>query len=300
MSQSSAPKADVDINTQLQEAKGIVCRQRTQKLEAIAESLGLPFESKNEYSLSILPQDKGATNDPSDPARWQPTGEQLESLDKFIFAMEESTLWDRLWTSCCGCKNLRKLQMHFAVNKATGDVYLIERDMKLGGCCGCPLQMDLYSMNENKKVRIGRVKENFVPYFSKCLTNLCSCTYYHDVEKYIGGNDADADDYSFEKSYAIRTSLCCCGRVNNFCGATCCKNDLVIDVLDKNDHVVAHIQKTYAPSETGGCGAFCRAFCEYSNYILEFPANSDADDRMLLITAMFQVEYHLFETSGDE
>ena len=290
--------SNLDINTQLQQTRGIVCRQRALKVEAIAESLGLPFEAKNRYTLSLLPQDKAVANDPNDPARWQPTGEQLESLDKLIFAMEESKPWDRLWTACCGCKNLRKLQMHFTVNKETGDVYLIERDMKLGGCCGCPLQMDLYSMNENKKVRIGRVKENFVPYFSKCFTNCCSCTYYHDVEKYVGG--IDTDDYSFEKAYALRTSLCCCGRVNNCCGATCCKNDLVIDILDKNDYVVAHIQKTYAPSEAGGCAALCRACCEYSSYMLEFPPDSDAHDRMLLITAMFQVEYHLFESSGDE
>lgn len=298
--------SDTDINSQLQEAKGIICRQRAQKGEAIAESLGIPFESKNEYALSLLPVDKIVANDPYDPKRWKPTSEQLESLDKLIFAIEESTFWNRLWTACCGCKNLRKLQMHFAVNKESGDVYLIERDMKLGGCCGCPLEMNLYGMDGKNKVRIGRVKENFTPYCGTCFANFCTCTYYHDVDKFVDNSSAvvgnDHPDDSFEKAYTIRTNICCCGRVNNFCGATPCKNDLVIDILDKDgNEIVAHLQKTYAPSEAGGsCAALCRCCFEYSNYILEFPIDSDARDRMLLITAMIQVEYHLFERSGNE
>lgn len=289
-----------DIDNQLQEAKGIVCRQRAQTLEAIAQSIGLPFESKNEYAISLLPAEKKVAKNPDDPKRWQPTGEQLESLDKIMFAMEESTIWDRLWTTFCGCKNLRKLQMHFAVNKENGDAYVIERDMKLGGCCGCPLQMDLYSKNQNKKVLIGRVKENFTPYFSKCFANCCSCTYYHDVEKCVGESGTNSNDYRFEKSYTMRTNYACCGRVNNCCGATPCKSDLVIDILDKNDNIVAYLQKTYAPAESGGCFACCRCCFDYSNYILEFPTDSDAHDRMLLITSMFQVEYQLFESSGDD
>ena len=35
------------------------------------------------------------------------------------------------------------------------------------------------------------------------------------------------------KRYSLRTSTWCCGRVNNCCGATCCKNDFVIDILDQ-------------------------------------------------------------------
>lgn len=302
--------SETEINDQLQEAKGIVCRQRAQKGEAIAQTIGIPFESKNEYALSLLPIDKIVATDPHDPKRWQPTAEQLESLDNFIFAIEESSCWDRLWTTFCGCKNLRKLQMHFTVNKESGDVYLIERDMKLGGGCCCPLEMNLYSMNNNEqgkksKVRIGRVKENFIPYCGSCYANCCTCTYYHDVDKFVGDSDAvgnDVNDDSFEKSYIIRTNFCCCGRVNNCCGATPCKNDAVIDILDKDgNEIVAHLQKTYAPSEAGrSCAAFARCCFDYSNYILEFPIDSDAHDRMLLITAMIQVEYQLFEASGDE
>lgn len=287
------------INKQLQEAKGVICRQRAQNAEVIAQTIGIPFEIKNEYTLSLLPSDKNVANSPYDPDRWQPNSEQLESLDKFMFAIEESTFWDRLWTTFCGCKNLRKLQMHFAVNKESGDVFLIEREMKFGGCCGCPLELDLYGMTQEGKVRIGRVKENFIPYWGTCYANFCTCTFYHDVEKYVGDSNNNVGDGEFEKSYTLRTNLSCCGRVNNCCGSTPCKKDAVFDILDNNGDVVAHLQKTYAPSETGGCASFCRCCCDYSNFILEFPTDSDAHERMLLITAMMQVEFQSFESSGD-
>jgi hypothetical protein len=50
----------------------------------------------------------------------------------------------------------------------------------------------------------------------------CLCTVYHDIERFSGS--------SFEKVYKLRGNLACCGRVNNCCGATCCKNDAVFDM----------------------------------------------------------------------
>lgn len=61
--------------------------------------------------------------------------------------------------------------------------------------------------------------------------------------------------------YTVKTGLCCCGRVNNCCGATCFKNDLIIDVLDPHGNLVTTIQKTFAPG--GGIAGLCRCLGEF-------------------------------------
>jgi hypothetical protein len=44
-----------------------------------------------------------------------------------------------------------------------------------------------------------------------------------------------------QHKFTLQTGMCCCGRVNNCCGATCCKNDMVIDILN---------------AQVGGCTAW--------------------------------------------
>jgi hypothetical protein len=150
------------------------------------------------------------------------------------------------------------------------------------------------------------VKENFTSYCEKCFECCCKCTFYHDVEKWNGttgssnmNEDGEAGD--FEKLYQVRANLCFCGRVNNCCGATCCKNDAVFDILNNHGEVVAHLQKTYAADAAdAGANACCRMTFEFSNYLMSFPNDSTAHDRMLLITAMFQLEYAFFEREGGD
>lgn len=38
--------------------------------------------------------------------------------------------------------------------------------------------------------------------------------------------------------YTLKASLCCCGGHNNCCGATCCKDALVMDIMDPSGNVV--------------------------------------------------------------
>lgn len=40
--------------------------------------------------------------------------------------------------------------------------------------------------------------------------------------------------------------------------------------------------------------------CSCSNYILTFPETADAADRMLLLSALFQIDYAKFEREGGD
>lgn len=275
----------------LMEVKGLVVRQKTQKGEVVAQMLGIPFESKNKYKVGLLPPNKGVKNQPEDPDGWEPTAEELDQLDTFMFAREESGCMTRTCMMFLGCGNLRPLQMHIAVNGSTGDAYVIQRPFMIGACCCCPLEMNLDAIADGQAMRLGRVREDFSPYFGKCMSACCLATTYTDIERAM-------PDGTYEKKYSLRTNLSCCGRVNNCCGATCFKNDAVYDILDTKGEIVAHLQMTYARGK--GMGACCRMGLSFNNYILEFPRDSTAEDRMLLLTAVFQVEYQLFETSGDK
>lgn len=73
-------------------------------------------------------------------------------------------------------------------------------------------------------------------------------------------------EYSPQRSfpthnYSLRINACCCGRVNNCCGASCFRDNVIIDIVDENDNVVSTIQMPYAPSD--GCEACCRFIQHY-------------------------------------
>lgn len=286
---SAVPYATVPQT--LMEVNGLVVRQKTQKAEVVAQIVGIPFESKNKYKVHLLPPNKVVKNQPEDPDGWEPTAEELDNLDTFLFAHEESNCFTRTFMMFLGCGNLRPLQMHIAVKGSTGDAYVIQRPFKIGACCCSPLEMNLDAVVDGQALRIGRVREDFSPYFGRCMSACCLATTYTDIERAL-------PDGTFEKKYSLRTNLSCCGRVNNCCGASCFKNDAVYDILDTKGEIAAHLQMTYAKGS--GLSACFRSGLGFNNYVLEFPRDSTAEDRMLLLTAVFQVEYQLFERSGDE
>lgn len=122
-----------------------------------------------------------------------------------------------------GVANLRPLKLHFSLKRGTGEVFVAKRPFKCGGGLCCPLEMDLFSANDGRP--IGRVRENFSPYFSKCYAVCCLATMYHDIDVAVPGG-------GFITKYTLRANLACCGRVNNCCGGTCCKDNAVYDILD--------------------------------------------------------------------
>ena len=276
---------------------GIAMRQHTQKGEMLAQAVGIPYESANRYKVGILPEGRAVKTRPDDAAGWAPSGEELEALAEFFYVQEESSCFTRCLASYCGCGNLRPLKLHFHVN-GVGEVMHVKRPFKLGGHCCCPLKMDVFQGAPipdgamGAAIPIGRVREDFDNYCTRCCQMCWKCTSYHAIERALG-------DGMFEKRYTLRANLACCGSHSNCCGATCCKSDAVFDILDADGCVVANLQKTYAPA--GGCmdGALCRMCNLFSNYTLSFPRESTAEERMLILVSMFQIDYQFFEKKGN-
>ncbi|KAG1706750.1 hypothetical protein DVH05_027603 [Phytophthora capsici] len=275
------------IQKNLVELEGVVIRQDTQVAEVVAQTVGIPWEASNKYVIHRLPADKKVKNEPNDPSGWSPTGPELKALEPFMRAQEESWFVSRIVLQYLGCGNLRPLKMHLTVAGETGDVYVIDRPYKCGGALCCPLEMRLSGMNENSEVkRIGRVREDFSPYLERCCSACCLATSYTDIEHAL-------PDGTYEKRYSLRINQACCGRVNNCCAPSCCRNDAVYDILDPDGAVVANLQVSFG---TGEClKALCRAGGGFTNYVLQFPRDSTAQDRALLLAALFHLDYALFE-----
>ena len=137
---------DVEMNRSgmFMHTEGVVVRQVTQKKEAILQTIGIPYEARNEYKVSLLPAGKAVAMTPSDPERWKPTAEELKSLEQNLFVREESSCMVRTVAAICGVLNLRPLTLHISVDAASGDAYIVDRPFNLGGHCCCPLVMVLY------------------------------------------------------------------------------------------------------------------------------------------------------------
>ena len=113
---------------------------------------------------------------------------------------------------------------------------------------------------------------------------MCQCTHYHDV--FAKGSE--------EPVYQIVVGKACCGAHNNCCGATCFKESMIFDVLDKDGKRVATIEKIFAREEEGCLGGVCRALHDFSNYVVSFPPGASLEEKQLLLGALTQVEYLYF------
>ncbi|KAF4322046.1 hypothetical protein JM18_003772 [Phytophthora kernoviae] len=276
------------VQKTLGEMDGVVVRQATQVGEMAAQAAGLPWEACNRYAVHRLPADKKVKREPSDPDGWSPTEDELKSLKPFMLATEQSGCFMRVVMKYLGCVNLRPLKMHLTVADNGGDVYLIDRPYKCGGALCCPLEMRLNGMNGDydEPTRIGRVREDFSPYLGRCCSSCCLATTYTDIERAL-------PDGKYEKRYSLRTNLACCGRVNNCCAPSCCRNDAVYDILDPDGAVVANLQVSFGG---GDClRSCCRAGGGFTNYVLQFPRDSTPQDRVLLLAVLFHLDYAVFE-----
>lgn len=269
-----------EMTTDLGQVRGVVVRQVTQFSEAILQTIGLPYEAKNKYQIAPLPDGKCAAREHDQADVWNPTHKELESIQYNMQATEDSGLFNRIFFTWFGCLNNRPLTLH--VSERGKEVLLIRKPFKCGGELCCPLEMTV----EKSGNKIGMVKQDFDNYCGKCVESCCRCTWYNNI---LEGSDL---------KYVVRLNACCCGRTNNCCGATCCKNNLIMDILDKDGKVVATIQKTYAPSDN--CDAFCRCCYHYDNYIVEFPTEATTQQRELILAAVFQVDYGWYEAKGGD
>ena len=77
------------------------------------------------------------------------------------------------------------------------------------------------------------------PSLSAALCVGCCCIFTHKI--LVVEREALVHKYSLELSQA------CCGRVDNCCGATCCKPNLIIDILDASGNLTdGAVAKTWA------------------------------------------------------
>jgi len=304
------------INPDFANCKGVVIYQRTQKAEALMEVAGLPYEQKNQYKISMLPADKKVKENQGDTAGWQPSNKDLAELPMMIDMREESSCWVRTFFKACNMPHLRPMKVHlFEPNGAEQqESFMIDRPFAFGGMCCCALlgvcrpdcllqwhlkTPDVVDANGNvtkEGQMLGMVRENLTPCMSKCIEFDCCCTAYTDI---MEGTSPD----NMQVVYQTRAGTCCFGGHNNFCGATCCKNDILIDVLDANGQKVSTIQKTYAAGQgPDGCcdTGFCRMCFYFSNYLVEFPENATPNQRALLIASVLHNDFLLFERDENE
>jgi hypothetical protein len=286
----------------------VVVVQQSQLCESAVQAMGVPFEQQNRYEVKLIPPEKHVMSSYDyTPDTFVPTAEELNSLDRLLFVAEESDCIVRCLAMVCGVGNLRPLTLHFMTN-ANNEAYMVDRPFKCGGICCCPLVMSMFSYahgNANSNalqgpVPIGRVREDFDDYFQRCWQLCCACTTYHNIDM-VTGYDEKSESI-FETRYQIRANFACCGRINNCCGATCLINDMIWDIIDvRTGEIVANIQKTYAGS-TGccNCTACLRMCCLFGNYALSFPPQSTPEERLVLLTSIFQLDYQLFEKKGGD
>eukprot|EP00004_Rigifila_ramosa_P018583 TRINITY_DN4643_c0_g1_i1.p2 TRINITY_DN4643_c0_g1~~TRINITY_DN4643_c0_g1_i1.p2 ORF type:complete len:291 (+),score=59.31 TRINITY_DN4643_c0_g1_i1:257-1129(+) len=254
----------------------------------------------------------------------------LQALEEVLFVHEVSApCCHRVATLLTGTFNLRRMDMHFLADKQK--VFVIRRPFRLGGCCGQPLEMDLFSTDatlsstgaayaadaadaayaadaadaayaadaadaaepEPVHVLVGRVREDFDGFLKKCVCYCCAGTAFHSIERARPGSQG-----GFEPVYTIKAATWYCGRVNPCCDDMCFQDNVVFEIRDaRTNTVVAHLQKT-AAREGYVCGSLYQCLSTFNNYLLSFPPDASLEDRMLLVTALFQVDYQFFQARG--
>ncbi|KXZ49785.1 hypothetical protein GPECTOR_19g236 [Gonium pectorale] len=244
-----------------------------------------------------MPADKATATDNGQPNTWLPSGDEINALKPLIYVQEESSCCLRAVLALFGGLNLRALTLRYwGVN---GEQLSVDRPCRCGACWGpcCKLHMTVKRGGQ----MIGAVEEDCDSCGTCCFEQCCLCTCTHKV---LVGSSRE----TLVHKYSLRNPMCCCGRVNNCCGATyvggpgrdCCKPNYFIDILEPGaspDHPTAVIQKTYG---AGGCSDCCRCMFDFNNYIMPFPPKSLPTERALLITALLSIEYAYFSRQGGE
>ena len=65
---------------------------------------------------------------------------------------------------------------------------------------------------------------------------------------------------SLVHKYSLETNLGCCGRVDNCCGSTCCKPNLILDILDTAGNLTdGGVSKTFGGGGSDACCRYVRA-----------------------------------------
>ena len=291
----------------LSSVKGVVIRQTAQLMNVATAISGAPFEAAYEFKVYAMPPERHAARTPTEPGAWEPSPEEIAALPLLYTIQEESDCFVRVLLSALGGLNLRCLKLHFLLGPAGAmacgggapaggammpppghEVLTASRPCRMGlGCC-CPLLMRL---SDGSGAPLGDVGEPCDA--GVCLKQSCCCAFTHHVHATPPGTSAP------QHRYTLQAPLCCLGgRVNNCCGATCCRPHLVMDVATPDGKLASTVQKTYGKGR--GCEACMRCTFEFDTYVLEFPPEATAQERALLLAAVLSIDYALFSRRGGE
>ncbi|GFR49804.1 hypothetical protein Agub_g11744 [Astrephomene gubernaculifera] len=268
---------------------GLVVKETTQVIDAIMASVGGAYEAANKYHVKAMPVDKRSGTDHDEPGAWLPSSAEIDQLPEVFFVEEESSCLLRACLAYWGGLNLRALKLRYY--HANYEKYYVDRPCMCGGCCCCPLEMTVYQKGPEGDRMVGMVVEDFDPYCLRCYQCCCLNTYYQKV--LVGGTRE-----SLVHKYSLVNPMCCCGRVNNCCGATCCIPSFFIDILEPNGTLAAVAQKTYGGGD--GCADCCRCVFDFNNYVLPFPPKANHHERLMLLTGLLSVEYAYHSRKGGE
>eukprot|EP00198_Chlamydomonas_reinhardtii_P002669 XP_001692005.1 predicted protein [Chlamydomonas reinhardtii] len=268
----------------LEALPGVVIKETTQVVDAVMARVGGAYEAANKYHVRALPGHVRAATEPNQPGTWAPSSKEVDMLPEVMFVQEDSSCCLRVCLAAFGGLNLRALQLH--MYEGNTEAVTVERPCKMGAGCCCPLEMTIKSRGQ----QIGMVVEEADSYCGMCYQQCCTCTYTHKVMM-------GATRESLVHKYSLVAPTCCCGRVNNCCGATCCKPNLFIDVVSPDGKLINAVQKTYGGGGSGDC---CRCVFDFSNYVLTFPPGSSHQERLALLVGVLSVEYALFSRKGGE
>ncbi|KAG2442494.1 hypothetical protein HXX76_002580 [Chlamydomonas incerta] len=266
----------------LEALDGVVIREVA---DMIMGAIGIPYEQANKYEVKQLPAGVKAATDFNQPNTWLPSKQEIQALPEVFFVSEESSACDRVCMTWIGCLNLRELKLHFYQNNAKTPL-LVDRPCKVGGSCCCPLELTL----TNNGQMVGMVVEDFDSYCGQWCAQTCACTY---TQKVLVGSNRQ----SLVHKYSLVNSYCCCGRVNNCFGGTCCKPNFFIDVVSPDGKFINAVQMTYG---SGGAEDCCRMGAQMNNYVMSFPPGSTHWERLMLLTGVLSVEYAYHSRKGDE
>ncbi|PNH03988.1 Activating signal cointegrator 1 complex subunit 3, partial [Tetrabaena socialis] len=269
----------------LESIPGVVVKETSSVVDAVMESIGGAYEAANKYHIKAMPGDKRPATVHGESGSWLPTGAEIDNLPQVFYVEEDSSCCLRATLAYFGGLNLRALTLNYY--QGTSRNITVDRPCMLGACCCCPLEMSI--MNQGQLV--GMVKEDCDSCCGCCWEQCCLCTCTHKVM--VGSSRV-----SMVHKYSLKNYACCCGRVNNCCGATCCKPNFFIDVVEPDGKLASVIQKTYGGDK--GCAACCRCTFDFSNYILPFPPKATHWDRVALLTGLLSVEYAYHSRQGGE
>ncbi|KAG2485750.1 hypothetical protein HYH03_015559 [Edaphochlamys debaryana] len=266
------------MDSRLDALPGVVITEQTRLADAVMAAVGGPHEAGNKYKIYQLPGDKRlATSHQDTHASWLPKKAELNAMQPAMSVVEKSSGCLRVVLALFGGYNLRALKLNF-VDSSYRVPYIAHRPCKMGAACCCPLEMTMYDANGDM---VGQVVEKTENCFWE---QFCLCTY---TQKVLVGSSRQ----SLVHKYNIVNPCLCCGRVNNCCGSTCCKQNFFIDITDPQGRIMSYAHKTY-----GGDGGCCTH--DFSNYVLPFPKDATLLDRMMLVMGMLSTGYTYHTPEG--